>query len=271
MDWELWQQVARRVYNRQVDREFRDLPIENAEAIDLTIPRHALYFACRLRDEDSAIMTACKMQLFYFALRKAQDLQTPVYGIPVPSYQEARKFKPQIELYFQEDPSDVESGFSPVTGRISFRLMNEESETLVASEARTYARRIETEFGRANGFVWRKGRNQVTYTDPRRGYALRILCTTRAEGKRVVEQVLDIQGHSPNWEYLNYSENDQPSSAHPAIPPRRRVYGEQRRMPRSRPVAQVRFRYALLHIHGMPNPVVLVDRANIFRAQPLAR
>ncbi|WNZ28179.1 hypothetical protein HJG54_35285 (plasmid) [Leptolyngbya sp. NK1-12] len=263
--WEHLQSVLMRTQNPIVREEFRDIVDDD----DISIPRGSLKVACLLQDNDSATQTMLRLMLFYIILRKAQDLQVPIYGIPVPSFQEARKFRPQIQLYFQEDFNDVEPGYSPVTGEISFRLMNENGETLNETEARQYANRVRTAFAAGAGFVWRKGKLMCSYTDRARGYQLQLLCRDKAEGKRVIEQVLDIQNHAPDWKYLNVSENDQPTARFPTLPPTDFIYGKNRRLPRQRPIADVRFQYAVLHIHGVNPPIVLVDRSGIFR-NPLA-
>ncbi|NEQ20655.1 MAG: hypothetical protein F6K28_15730 [Microcoleus sp. SIO2G3] len=261
--WENLQSVLMQTFNRVVREEFTD-----ADDDDLSTPRGRLKVACTIQDDDSAIQVNIRMMLFYFVLRKAADLQTPVYGIPVPGYQEARKFQPQIQLYFQEDAADVEEGFSPVTGEISFRLMNETAQSLSTSELRSMATRIRSSFATGGGFVWKKGKVQVTYTDRTRGYLLRLLCRSEAEARRVIEAVLDVQNHAPDWKFLNVSNNASPSQRYPTLAPTENILGRSRRMPRQRPIADVRFIYACCHVHGLPNPVILIDRSGYYR-QPL--
>lgn len=264
--WEHLQTVLMSVYNRTVREEFADLG-EDWEP-EIGTPRGSLRTACTIRDDDSLPQSLMRMMLFYFSLRKAADLQAPIYGVPVTSYQESRKFHPQIQLYFQEDVNDVEQGYSPVTGELSFRLMQESAETLTEVELQTYANRIRSNFAAAGGFVWRKGKLMAAYTDRRRGYQLQLLVRSEAEARRLVEQVLDLQGHTPDWKFLNLSENVEAAARYPTVPPTERILGRSRRMPRQRPIADVRFIYALCHVHGLPNPVVLVDRSRLFR-QPL--
>jgi hypothetical protein len=260
------QNVFRMVYNRQVRAEFRDLGGDDWDD-DISTPRGSLRVACTMTDNDNLGMMFMRVWLFYVMLRKAQDFHPAIYGIPTPSYQEARRFKPQIQLYFQEDYGDIEPGYAPVTAEISFRLMNETHETLVESEARVLANKIETLFASGSGYTWQKGKVQCTYTDQQRGYALRLLARNKAEGRRVIEQILDIQNHTPDWKKMNVSENEDATSAYPTIPDRELIFGKSRRLPRQRPIATVRFQYALLHVWGMPHPVVLVDRSRIFREQ----
>lgn len=256
--WEHLQSVLMQVQNRIVRTEFSD----STDDDNITTPRGSLKVACMLRDDDSAIETLIKLFLFYFILRKASDFQGAIYGIPSISFQEQFTFAPQIRLYFLEDARDVEQGFSPVEGDITFRLTRETPETITPSEARNLATRVRTAFTSAGGFVWKKGRVKVTYLDKKKGYDFRLFVISEAEGKRIIEQVLDIQGHTPEWDFLTIHES---RATFPIVPGNHTVYGKTRRKMRRRPRADVRFRWAELHIHGLPNPVVLVDRTGTRR------
>lgn len=260
--WEHLQSVLLQVHNKLVREEFNDLEDHD----DITTPRGSLRYACMLKDDDSTLETLLKYMLFYFDLRKATDLAPALYGIPVTSFQEARRFKPQIQLYFQEDIQDVEAGYSPVTGEISFRLMRETEETLTHADLEGYARKIRTAFSSGSGFIWKKGRTMCAYTERNKGYQLQLLCRSETEGRRVIEQVMDIQDHTPNWKFLTIAENAEPAERFPPSPAHQNILGRSERMPRSRPVADVRFIHATAHIYGLVKPVVLVDRSGNRRA-----
>jgi hypothetical protein len=265
-DWEQLQDVLMWTHNRRVIREFRDLSPEDADwTVNLTSARGRLRWASTIKENDSALIVALRMWLFYVILGQAAAFQTPVYGIPVPGYQESRLFQPQIELFFLEDLQDVEQGYSPVSGSIRFRVMNRESDTMTEGDVNSLALKVRTNFANGPGFVWRKGKIMASYTDRRRGYKLQLLVRTESEARRVVEQVLDIQGHVPDWEYLNISQNENEAARYPIIPPTVRILNRTRRGPRRRPIADVRFTAAMLHIHGLPNPIVLVDRSGRHR------
>jgi len=256
------QDTWRKVHNRRVREHFRDLA-EPDQEWDATIetPRGALRVACTMSDNDTADMTIIRTLLFWVVLGEASALQVPVYGIPVPAYQEARKFNPQIMLYFQEDLQDVADGYAPVTGEITFRLMNQSAQTLSQAEVQQYALRVRSAFASGMGYVWKKGKVMCSYTDRERGYQFKMLCRSKAEGKSLIQQVLDIQNHTPNWKFLNTSENEEVMERYPTVPPNQTILGRSRRMPRARPIADVRFQFASLHIWGLQNPIVLVDRS----------
>jgi hypothetical protein len=264
--WEQLQDVLQWTHNKRVIAEFRDTAPEDATfSPDFSLPRHRLRVASTILEDDTSAMVLCRFWLFYVILGKAAEFQTPIYGIPVPTYQETLKFKPQIQLYFQEDLQDVERDYSPVTGEISVRLMDETSASLTDLDLNRYASKINTLFGSGSGFVWRKGKTMAAYTDREKGYSFRLLCKDAAEGKRVIEQALDIQSHTPDWKHLTINQGDQPSAAYPTVPPLERILGESRRMPRSRPIASVRFQTAYLHIRRIPRAIVLLDRSGRHR------
>lgn len=258
---EFLQDTVMKVQNRIVRDEFNDVGDDDWEA-DITTSRGALRVACTHQDSDSIDVTLTRLWLFYGCLRKASDFHPPIYGIPIDSYQQQVTFLPQIKLHFLENLRDVEPGFEAVEGEISFRLMHETPETMTPAKAQTLANKIRSLFAGSSGFIWKKGRVKVVYLDKEKGYDFRLLVTSETEGRRIVEQVLDIQNHSPDWQNLSIAES---RANFPIIPPNHLVYGKQRRKPRRRPRADVHFKFAELHLHGLPNPIILVDRTGIYR------
>ncbi|WP_228038362.1 hypothetical protein [Nodosilinea sp. LEGE 06152] len=162
---------------------------------------------------------------------------------------------------------DVDVEFAPVTGEVSFRLMQYDSDTITPAIAQVLATRVRSNFAVGGGYQWRKGRGMLSYTDKRKGYQLQILCRNEGSGRELVDRVLDVGQDTPDWEKASYSENLEEGAAYPVIPPTERIYGEIRRLPRRRPIATVRFQYALLHIWGLQNPIPLVDRTGLWPSE----
>lgn len=259
--WEHFQSTVRIVQNRIVREEFSDITDDDG----IATPRASLKQACLIDDNDTAMQVMCRMAFYYFVLRKARDLQPPIYGVPDGSSRVVPTGRPQILLYFQEDFQDVELGYSPITGEISFRLMNETPSTLTEANLQTLANKIKTEFASGNGYVWKKGKDYYSYREPDKGYYLKILARTETEAKTLIGKVLDIQGHSPDWQKLTCSLNNQPASRFPTNPGTEYVLGKTRKKKRVRPIADVRFQYAVVLLQGVMNPVALVDRSGVFR------
>ena len=265
--WEHLQQVLMQVQNRFVREEFNDVGDDNWDD-DITTSRGSLRVACTLKDVDSALETIIKLIFFYVVLRKAQDLQPAIYGIPVTTFQDSVKFLPQVRLFFLEDSSSVEHGYSPVEAEVTFRLMHETSETMTEADAKVIANKIKTLFCAGHGFTWKKGRELWTYKDPSKGYSFQLYAWNETEAKKVIEQVLDVQSHTPNWE--KHLDGTTKKKTFRTVPLMSRIYGKTRREARERPIATVRFKYAELKLHGLPNDVQLVDRTG-FRHNPLVK
>jgi hypothetical protein len=267
-EFEFLQDIIRKWQNRIVKEEFADLGGDDFDP-DIRISRQALRHACTHKDTDTAEMMQMRNDLFYIIYRKAQDLQQPVYGIPSSLFQEQVKFKPQIMLLFLEDADDIEPGYGPIKGEISFRVMGEESTTLSIANVELLANRIKTLFAGSTPFVWRRGKGMFPYNDWDLGYRLQIIARDETEAKRVVSQVLRIQGHTPNWSKLGINKNAEEMEAYPTIPEYITILGERVRLPRKRPIGDIKFQYAVLHVHGKVKPICLVDRTGTF-PQPVA-
>ncbi|NEZ57801.1 hypothetical protein [Adonisia turfae] len=259
------QDTIRRTFRTEIREWFRDIDLDGD--LDINTPRSSLALACEHRDDDSFNMTIGRIVLFETLRGRfaEQLLSGGSDGIGVSRYKTNvhRRLRPQIVLRFAEDISDVEASYAPVYGRISFRLMSHDPTTITEPIALTYANRIKTNFATGGGFVWKKGKELCSYSDWEKGYQLQLLCRSEAEGRRVVEQVLDIQQDTPQWAYFNHEVNAEPATAYPTVPEMDRVYGKNRRLARVRPIADVRFQWAKLFVHGMQTPIILVDRSGI--------
>lgn len=253
---EHFQSVCRRYLNKEIREAFKDLGGDNWEP-EITTTRGSMRHALTHQDNDTIQMTMGRMFLYYFTFGKAQALQTPVYGLPINSYQEESvSFRPQILLYFDQNQTDVEKEQHRVRGEITYRLVNETSQSITEADLKTRANKIKQLFATPNLFVWHKGKVTCRYEDNANGYKLTLFVTNEAEGKRIIEQVLDIENKSPNWENLSITEKQ---ANFPNVPSTETIYGKSRKGIRRRPVEQVRFRYAVAHIYGLSKPIELVN------------
>lgn len=278
-DIEHLQSVARRYLNKQIREDFRDkFGDDDTWEPEIGTTRGSMLRALLHEDSDPIQVTAVRMMLYYFTYGKAKDLQAPIYGIPVAEYDRSYKYRPQIYLHFYQSrinfPSSTnnnELNSKAIESRISFRLMNETSESITITELERYSNRIKTNFGTNGGYRWEKGRVRVNYYDKEKGYKLSLLCRTKADGKALVEQVLDIQQHTPDWTNMTTTENEDPLQAYPDIPqPRtRRILGKTVKTPYERPTVDVRYRYSTVHIHGLGEPRGLHDLTNTMK-NPIA-
>jgi hypothetical protein len=255
-EWEHLQYTVKRAHNDAVRDFFR-----NQDDNDIGTTKGAAKHACLMKDDDTTAMTTLRMWLFWVVCRKMRDNFEPYYGVPIATFDSEIKYKPQITCFFLEDPNDVELGYRPVEGELSIRLINETSKTLTQANLQTIANRIDTEFGSGNGFVWRKGKKNYTYVDKPNGHRFKILTRNKTDAVEIVNKLLDIAQDAYKPELLRINAAESESLAFPTIPSNQTILGKTYKEPRRRPVAEVRFMYASIKIHGLPKPIILVDKS----------
>jgi hypothetical protein len=257
-EWEHLQDTLRLAVNQQVQLEFSDVEVDN----DLKAPRSSLKLACLIKDTDTSTMTLIRLFLYYVVI-KGYGIPE-IYSVPIDTVMQL-KYKPQIHLHFEQNYRDVMNGDTPVDGQIKFRIVNETSASLSNADALRYANKIKTIFGSGNGLSWAKGKDMFTYTDTAKGYKMQLLVQSETEGRRIVEKVLQVQDHAPDWQYANYKKNLEPTQAYPTAPPNTTIMGKTHRAYRRRRIVTVRFLTAFLHIQGLGKPVVLYDKTQHYK------
>jgi hypothetical protein len=253
------QDVVMLVQNKIVRAEFNDVG-DDAWVHDITTSRGSLRVACTHLDADSVDMTLIRLWLFYGVLRKAKDFHPAIFGIPSIDFQEKMIYFPQVQLYFEEKYSEADAGYDILRTQVSIRLVGETSQTFTVAEATTIANKIKTLFNPGNvPFNFKRGKYLASYIDQVKGHHFQIYAFDEANAKKIIEQVLDIRGQTPDWKLLNLKTNAEPTQSYPTIPQTKQILGKARKQPRKRPVGVVRFAYAVAHLYGMPEPLVLYD------------
>jgi len=249
-EFEHLQDTIRLWHNKAVAKFFK-----NQEVDSIATPKASLRMACTMKDGDTADMTILRKMLFEFDAGHAQSLQAPIYGIPVADFQRDVAFKPQVKLYFRERYTNLTNRTAPGRGEICFRLMNESAQTYTRAKAEEMARDIKREFT-SPIFVWEKGIHYYYYRDLERGYDLRLLVKSKAEGERVARAVAGIQAHPFESNSVDFMDTDK---LYPSNPGTQFVYGRQVKKPVQRPVLDVRFRHAQLFLNGRQTVINLVS------------
>jgi hypothetical protein len=249
-EFENLQDLIRIEHNKRVNAWFK-----NQADNDVSTPKARLKHSSLIKDSDTATMTMMRMWLFEVTVGHTQSIQAPIYGIPVADHQRDVTFKPQVKLYFRERYTDLTDRTAPGRGEITFRLMNESAQTYTRAKAEQMARDIKREFANPI-FVWEKGIHYYYYKDFERGYDLRLLVRTKAEGERLARKVLDIQAHPFSSNNVDFLDTDK---LYPSNPGTHLVYGRQVKKPVKRPIVDVRFRHAQLFLNGRQTVINLVS------------
>ncbi len=256
-NWLNLRSFLRKSYNREVNEWFRDISNEipgNATA------RQQAKRACLILPNDSQNLASMKMECFRYVVQQSHK-KPNIFGLPVGRAQAQRKYKPQVFFFFLQDSDQADPDKSPFDGQISFRLMDETSETITMAKLNSMANRVKSEFGGSTEFIWNKGKDLASYTDIPKGYAFRLLVRNKTDAKQIITKVLRVNTDSPNWNKLRYSEADSPTGAFPTSKGNLNILGKLIKEPIQRPICSVRFQYAYCNIWGKQEPVILYDRS----------
>lgn len=260
-NWANLRSFLRKTHNREVNEWFRD--IDSDSLPDNATARSQAKRACLILPKETQNTALLKALTFRFTVQRVH-LRPHVYGVPVGTMDAQRKHRPQIVLEFLEDEYEATPGLSRVDGRISFRLMDEDSDSITKAKLTTIANKVKSEFGTPKGYVWQKGRDLASYIDKSKGYQLQLLVQTKSDAKEIVNKVLDLRSQTPDWSKFSYKENEEPADAFPAITGSQSILGTVYKKPRVRPVAKVRFQYAVCTLWGNPQGVILYDASYRF-------
>ncbi|MEH2425872.1 MAG: hypothetical protein V7K48_34725 [Nostoc sp.] len=240
-------------HNRTVQKTFIGVP-----DADLEHPLGGMKIACLLTPDDTVDMILLRMMLFWFEFKG--NLPAPIYAIPTEDYQSriSNPYRPEVKLIFREDYSDflAENKLQRAVAEISWRLVNETSASINKTQANLIALRIKEVFAEGQGFTWEKGTLQVTYRDPLHGIRFSLFVASQAEAIRVIERVLEVAEVAFNEELISVSKTNK---TYPVVPSTHEVYGKEVKGIRRRPLTDVRFYRAELHVYGLRSPIRLVD------------
>lgn len=257
--WAFQRSVVRKIYNREIYDWFKDVA---DEALPPRVGgRLAARDACLIGTQDGIQSVILKIQLFE-RFKQAYTLLPKVTGETYEDIDDAYEHRPLITLQFLQDLDAVPDGFRAVPGRISFRLVNETTDTITEAKLRAIALEIRAQFALGNGHIWRKGKNKFTYRDPKNGLKLNILCLNETEGREIAQKICNVIDKAYDEEKAQYLEPNRLSVTSPIGTDL--ILGVRVKERRWRPTVNVRFLYATAKISGLNNPIVLVDRSKQF-------
>lgn len=216
---------------------------------------------------NSKVLKPAITQLMAMHQLLLENMDRGLYTIPVTTFQDQYTFAPQIKLVFYQLMNETRKGIPRVTGEIAYRVVGETEETFTPANAKVRALNIKALFTEPALFVWQKGKEIASYLDRKQGYDFRLYVKNELEAKKIITQVMAIENKTPNWNNLRLSIS---RATYPEIPGTKRIYGVQRTLPRRRPLEDIKFRYAEMHLWGLPKPITLIDTLGN-REEPLVK
>ncbi|MGB3513092.1 MAG: hypothetical protein WBA93_28535 [Microcoleaceae cyanobacterium] len=179
------------------------------------------------------------------------------------------KGQPTVKIYFEEKLEDVEPGYEPIRGRVSFRIVTKSDHPesplprLTWTDLRTYAARIWQEFGGPSPFHYRKGRESASYKDKLNGIESWQTVFSESDAIELYQRLCRVVDVDFKLKYFNGGKNGAPSEAYPTIPQSIEVLGQTIKAKRYRPVGTVWFDYASVNLPLLKGDINLVNTGGI--------
>lgn len=183
---------------------------------------------------------------------------------------EPEQFKPyghpKVKLIFLENAflfsSRIAKDSKSTRGRaqISFRLMDKTNDSISQAEIVSLANKIKAKFLNPI-FKFTKGKEYYRYNDFKLGKPLRCWALNQTEAKKLFEQTLDLINESPDAEKIIKRTTLNLAKTYDDTPRSRIVLGKSQQFDKLRPIVEVEFNSAYLHMEGLRKPIYLVDRS----------
>jgi hypothetical protein len=245
-------------FNREVFNWYRDDDNDDDNRKNV---RDLLLIGAR----DSIQMVQIKMRAFREIVQKSH-LKPTVIGEIKEKYDSDISYRPELVICFVQNRQSLPEKETPATARVSFRLMNETSESLTMSELKNWASKIQSEFFNPI-FKLKKGKIITWYIDKKNGFHLQIYGYDEAEGERLARAVVKLADKTFDEDNLKHTH---PKRSNSISSDTTTILGKTRKKPKWRPSAIVEAAYAYAIIHNEPNPVMLVDQTGLV-INPLVR
>lgn len=174
------------------------------------------------------------------------------------------KGQPLIQLYFEEDRDQVKTGNRPQKAEISFRILDKSANPksplpkITKADLQVIATNIQKQFGEGQRYVWKKGKETVSYRNRFQGFEGWYFVKSKQDGIDLISRLLAIRGLQIDRTCIYHSTNDAPDLAYPSNPPPILLLGESTDVASPRPLADVRFARAKAVLLKGQRPIELV-------------
>ncbi|WP_055075032.1 hypothetical protein [Pseudanabaena sp. 'Roaring Creek'] len=255
-----WSEGFRKFQNYEVAAYFEKV---SDDSLPMQSQKDYWMKLCIITEDDGLLKAIGKYQLFDRVRGADFSKLNEVYLLP-PS--EAANIDlrgtPKLKLYFVETNYLTDSNRDIADGQIAgIRLVEFSAETIKKTDAIALGEKVRDAF---KGFIWQKGKSNLSYSDPKKGYNLQILCDTKEGGIEVLTKVLSLREHEVENKRINFSGNDSPEEAYPETLEEIKRLEKTVKKRVKRPICTVKLRAAFLYVDGLIKPEVLYDNSGYY-------
>ncbi|MEH1884097.1 hypothetical protein [Nostoc sp.] len=227
-------------YNSEVNAHFADPTGDTA--------RDAVKNICLVQSNDSALIAQQRIRFFREEVQKTH-LKPTIVGQPKIDLDADVRYHPEVTVVLKQSLTSVPRGKYPKDARISWRLMNETSESLTFTKMNDVAALVYQQFFQ-NRFSFKKGKFIGWYISPLDGLHLQLYCLDATEAKRVAKYVVQAIGKTWNDSIFKVTSPDRDNIASPE---QITILGKQKDAPIWRPNITVNASKANINVWGAGN------------------
>lgn len=227
-------------YNSEVSAYFSDFGTDTET--------NALKNLCLVQSNDSALIAQQRIRFFREEIQKTH-LKPIIVGQPKIDLDADVKYHPEVTVVLKQSLTSVSKGKYPKDARISWRLMNETSESLTFTKMNDVAALVYQQFFQ-NRFSFKKGKFIGWYISPLDGLHLQLYCLDATEAKRVAKYVVQAIGKTWNDSIFKVTSPDRDNITSPE---QITILGKQKDAPIWRPNITVNASKANINVWGAGN------------------
>lgn len=254
-------EILKRLQNLTVEKFFEANPTDSPE-----LAEQRQYFRDGLTidlEADNAITADIKCRAMDRFIGLDSDRLNELYLLPPSEIVNINLGKkPKLKLYFVEVNYSTDLERDIADGQIAgIRLVEFDATSISRANAVALGEKIRDTF---NGFIWQKGKHNLSYSDPEKGYNIQILCDTKDGGLEVLSKVLSLRDHEVENKRVYFKENNAPDEAFPDNKEEVQRLGRTIKKRVQRPICTVKLRAAFLYVDGIIKPEVLYDNSGYY-------
>ncbi len=216
------------------------------------------YWRDRSVESDSILLSGTDLQLIQHIIQIEYEGGGQAANKDSAGAWPSLKGQPLITLYFR--------GENDAHAKISLRITNKSDDPkstlpkIDKGDLLRYANRIKKELATPSLFVWRKGREVISYKNRQQGFDGNwYLCRNKASGMALLQKLLAILELPLDPASVRMSLAVNEELAFPRNPPEIVVLGESVQQEKERPLVDVVFRRAEIKLSKLRSPIALVS------------
>ena len=217
--------------------------------------REAVKNLCLVQSNDSVLIAQQRIRFFREEVQKCH-LKPVIIGQPKSDFDADVKYHPQVTVYFVQDIQSVPRGSRPKNARVTWRLMDQTSETISNQILNNWATKVYNSFFNPV-YSFHKGKYIGWYNSPADGLHLQLYCLDDITAESVAKKIVTSADKTFNDDLFKVTK---PKRNNIAQSQQITILGQSKSVPNWRPNITVNVAYAYINIWADNDLRLIVDK-----------